>query len=124
MNDYYYGTEPYAADERDENTDRRSWRPMKVTHLVFGLVFLGIAATWLVGNLAGINGPALAVAGPVILIAAGAIGLVASLLNSRQRRREREEALRELRAYTAAANAQGDYRWIEPGVVDENGENR
>lgn len=60
---------------------------LKVTHLVFGLLFLGVAGVWalVMGDV--INEDELTVLGPGVLIAAGVIGLVASLASSRNRRR-------------------------------------
>jgi hypothetical protein len=69
----------YTPYENDDN------RPLSVTHLVFGLIFLGIAAMWLVAEVADIEAPVLSVSGPAILIGAGVIGLVASFVNNRRR---------------------------------------
>jgi len=61
-------------------------RSVKITHLVFGLLFLGVAVVWalVVGDV--INENDLAVIAPAILIAAGVIGLVTSLASARNRR--------------------------------------
>lgn len=61
-------------------------RPVSVTHLVFGLVFSGIALLWLVGNLTDADAPRFELAAPAVLIAAGVIGLAATFANSRGRR--------------------------------------
>jgi hypothetical protein len=61
-------------------------RHVSAGHLVFGLIFLGITAIWLVGETSDVEAPALAIWGPVVLIAAGAVGLAATLFNSRQAR--------------------------------------
>lgn len=61
-------------------------RSMKVPHLVFGLLFLGIAGIWALGTTGAISGERLTVLAPVVLIAAGLIGLVASLAGNRNRR--------------------------------------
>jgi len=60
---------------------------VKITHLVFGLLFLGVAVVWalVVGNV--INENDLAVLAPAILIAAGVIGLAVSLASGRNRRK-------------------------------------
>jgi hypothetical protein len=63
-----------------------STRPVSITHLVFGLIALGITAIWVVGETTDTEAPALAIWGPVVLIAAGAVGLAATLFNSRQAR--------------------------------------
>lgn len=57
--------------------------PISISHLVFGLIFLGITAMWVVGATTGVEAPALALWGPVVLIAAGVVGLAAIVLNSR-----------------------------------------
>jgi hypothetical protein len=61
-------------------------RSVKITHLVFGLLFLGVAVVWalVVGDV--INENDLAVLVPAILIAAGVIGLATSLASARNRR--------------------------------------
>ncbi len=62
-------------------------RSVKVPHLVFGLLFLGIAGIWALGASDVISGESLAILGPGVLIVAGVIGLAASLANGRNRRR-------------------------------------
>jgi len=62
-------------------------RSVKIPHLVFGLLFLGGAGIWALGASNVISGERLAVLGPGVLIAAGIIGLAASLANGRNRRR-------------------------------------
>jgi hypothetical protein len=61
-------------------------RSVKVPHLVFGLLFLGVAAIWALGASDAIDGEHLAVLAPVVLIGAGVIGLAASLASGRNRR--------------------------------------
>lgn len=66
-------------------------RSVKVAHLVFGLFFLGLVGIWTLVQTDVVTGDRLAVLGPGVLIAAGVIGLVASLANSRRStRRDRE----------------------------------
>ncbi len=60
-------------------------RSVKVPHLVFGLLFLGVAGIWALGASDAISGEHLAVLGPGVLILAGVIGLAASLANGRNR---------------------------------------
>ena len=62
-------------------------RTVKVPHLVFGLFFLGAAAIWALVAADVITADRLAVLGPGVLIAAGVIGLAASLANNRNRSR-------------------------------------
>ena len=65
-------------------------RSVKITHLVFGLLFLGVAVVWalVVGDV--INENDLAVIAPAILIAAGVTGLATSLASARNRRNRNE----------------------------------
>jgi ABC-type nickel/cobalt efflux system permease component RcnA len=64
---------------------------VKIPHLVFGLLFLGIAVVWalVVGDV--ITEDRLTVIAPGVLIAAGVIGLAASLATSRNRRGEHQD---------------------------------
>jgi hypothetical protein len=66
-------------------------RSVKITHLVFGLLFLGVAVVWalVVGDV--INANDLAVLAPAILIAAGVIGLATSLASARNRRNRNQQ---------------------------------
>ncbi len=59
---------------------------VKITHLVFGLLFIGVAVVWalVVGDV--VNEDELAVIAPAVLIVAGVIGLAASLASTRNRR--------------------------------------
>lgn len=65
-------------------TNNTGPRPVGVAHLVFGLTFCGIAALWLVGNAKDTGFPDLAKGIPVVLIGAGIVGLVASMVNHRR----------------------------------------
>ena len=67
-------------------------RTVKVPHLVFGLLFLGVAGIWALGASDAISGEHLAVLGPAVLILAGVVGLAASLANGRNRRRAVDQA--------------------------------
>jgi hypothetical protein len=62
-------------------------RSVKIPHLVFGLLFLGVAGIWALGTSDVLSGEKLAILGPGVLIAAGVIGLVAGLASGRNRRR-------------------------------------
>jgi hypothetical protein len=57
---------------------------VRVTHLVFGLLYLGIAAVWLLHARQVLTGDQLALSGPLVLIAAGVIGLGVSLASARR----------------------------------------
>lgn len=75
-----------------ENT---TTRPLGVAHLIFGLVFTGIAAIWFIGEANDTDVPDLAIAFPAVLIGAGVIGLVATLVNHS---RAKNQALAETQA--------------------------
>lgn len=77
MSDPTYGPLPTAPADRS----------VKVPHLVFGLLFLGFAAIWVLGASNVLDGEQLAVLAPGVLILAGVIGLAASLASGRNRRR-------------------------------------
>lgn len=59
-------------------------RQLGVVHLIFGLVFTGIAAIWLIGEATNSQTSELAAGFPAVLIGAGVIGLVAVLINQRR----------------------------------------
>ena len=61
-------------------------RAISVSHLVFGLVFLGAAALWAVGAATDADAPDLAIVAPAVLIGAGVVGLVAMVVNARNGR--------------------------------------
>ena len=63
-------------------------RSIKVPHLVFGMLFLGIFGIWALGVSDLISGEHLAVLGPAVLIIAGIAGLAASLASGRNRRQQ------------------------------------
>lgn len=67
-------------------TTNTTTRPLGVAHLIFGLIFTGIAAIWLIGEANDTDLPDLAVAFPAVLIGAGIIGLAAILINQRRSR--------------------------------------
>lgn len=59
--------------------------PVSVTHLVFGLVFLGIAGAWALDDAGVIHTDGLPWVLPLILVIAGAAGVVASVTRSLRR---------------------------------------
>lgn len=61
-------------------------RPLSIPHLVFGLIFVGIAAVWAIGAATDADLGHTAVGLPAVLILAGVVGLVAAVAGSRQRR--------------------------------------
>lgn len=60
-------------------------RSLKIPHLVFGLLFGGLAVIWALGASGVLRGDELTILGPGVLVAAGVIGLVASLAGARNR---------------------------------------
>jgi hypothetical protein len=58
--------------------------PLEITPLVFGLVFLGIVAGWALFETGVLTGASTAWVLPVVLIAAGALGLVLAAVRPRQ----------------------------------------
>ena len=62
-------------------------RSVKVPHLVFGLLFLGLTGIWALAAGEVIGADSLPLVGPAVLIAAGVVGLVASLAVTRNRAR-------------------------------------
>jgi hypothetical protein len=80
-------------------------KSVSITHLVFGLIFLGATALWVVGATTDIEAPALAVWGPVVLIGAGLVGLGATIFNAGAAR-------------NAAALTNNEPEYAEAGVVD------
>src|SRR4051794_3839317 len=58
-----------------------------VTSLVFGLIFVGVAGLWLLGQSDVMDLPDLSVLGPALLVVAGFIGLAATLGKSNKPRR-------------------------------------
>ena len=60
-----------------------------VTSLVFGLIFLGVTALWVLNQSTWVDVPDLSVLGPALLVVAGFIGLAATLgASARSRNRE------------------------------------
>jgi hypothetical protein len=61
-------------------------RTISVSHLVFGLIFLGAAVLWSIGAATDADAPDLAVIAPAVLIGAGVAGLIATVVNARNGR--------------------------------------
>jgi hypothetical protein len=57
---------------------------LDVTSLVFGLIFLGVAATWALVQIELVTLPDLSLLGPAVLIVAGVVGLAATLAKGRR----------------------------------------
>jgi hypothetical protein len=86
-------------------------RPISITHLVFGLIFLGAAALWAIGAATDADAPDLAVVAPAVLIGAGVIGLAAIVFNARNARVNAED--------TAIAPDTQEPEFAETGVLED-----
>ena len=60
-------------------------RPVSVPHLVFGLIFTGLAIVWAIGESTNADLPRTAIGFPAVLIGAGLAGLIGTLVNARSR---------------------------------------
>ncbi len=54
---------------------------LRIGYLVMGLLFIGIAGLWLLGNQGLLTAADFTLAGPIVLIIAGSLGLLASVIN-------------------------------------------
>jgi hypothetical protein len=70
-------------------------RPVSITHLVFGLIFLGAAGLWAIGAATDADTPDLAVLAPAVLVTAGIVGLIAMVINARNARVHRQHTTGE-----------------------------
>lgn len=95
---------PVATDVALDPQDKRTTRPVSIPHLVFGIVFSGLAAIWFLSESTGADLPRTAIGFPLVLIGAGVIGLTASFVNARRRSRAAYAA--NLAAYQAQERAQ------------------
>jgi len=68
---------PPAPEMPDEARPQR----VRVGYLVMGLLFLGCAGLWLLITKGVLTAADFTLAGPIILIIAGSVGLLASILN-------------------------------------------
>lgn len=68
-----------------ENTPTPT-RTLAVAHLIFGLIFTGLATIWLIGRASGTDIPDFTLGLPAVLIGAGGVGLAASLVKQRRAR--------------------------------------
>lgn len=65
---------------------------LDVTSLVFGLIFLGVAATWALVQTELVTLPDLSLLGPAVLVVAGVVGLGATLAKGQRDQRSRDAA--------------------------------
>ena len=82
-------------DHPDHPVDRR----VKVTHLVFGLFFLGLAGMWALVAGDVITADRLGIFAPAVLIVAGVTGLAASLANNNNSRSRGEQPYDQTRQH-------------------------
>jgi fatty acid desaturase len=77
---------PGRRDEQvADRLERRRLRPLNVTYLVVGLVFLGIAGTWALRTAGLVDTTEVGWLLPLMLVVAGAVGLVAGATRGRRR---------------------------------------
>ena len=76
------------SDYRDTTRiDPPAERYIKVVHLVFGLIYLGIVGLWVLGTSGTVDwGDSVRYLAPIVLVVAGGIGLAAALLPGVRRR--------------------------------------
>lgn len=80
----------YPDTTTSDQTGDKTGRPVKVTYLVIGLLFLGIAVSWALGASDTVKSEDMALWSPALLILAGAAGLLASVMNTRSKSRRRQ----------------------------------
>jgi hypothetical protein len=76
-------------------------RIVKIPHLVFGLLFLGIAGIWALVVTDVITDDRLPILAPAVLIVAGVIGLAVSLASTRNRRQRHQGRFSQTEPYVA-----------------------
>jgi hypothetical protein len=91
-------------------------RPVSISHLVFGLIFLGATVLWVIGAATDADAPDLAAVAPAVLIGAGVIGLAATVFNARNARVHARARARAVDATTESDIAQPGY--ADTGATD------
>lgn len=76
------------SDYRDTaGFDRPAERRVKIVHLVFGLIYLGIVGVWVLGTSGAVDwGDSVRYLAPIVLVVAGGLGLAAALVPNARRR--------------------------------------
>ena len=92
-------------------------RPISVSHLVFGLIFLGATALWVIGAATDADAPDMAVLAPAILIGAGVAGLIAIVVNARNARIGAEPLNPNVNRDVDPSTEQHHY--ADTGVIDQ-----
>jgi hypothetical protein len=73
-------------------SDKRLTHPLNVTYLVVGLVFLGISGSWALRTAGLVDNRGIGWLIPLLLVAAGAVGLLASTAKGLRRTRTTDDA--------------------------------
>ena len=81
-------------------------RSVKIPHLVFGLLFLGVAGIWALVVTDVITEDTLPILAPAVLIVAGVIGLAVSLASTRNRRQKHERRQTDPEPYESDESAE------------------
>jgi hypothetical protein len=74
-----------TTDLREEESHRGARHDLNLAHLVMGLAFLGIALVWLLAEVGAVPSDDLRLLVPLPFLAAGGLGLLASVLAGRRR---------------------------------------
>jgi hypothetical protein len=94
-------------------------RPISVSHLVFGLTFLGAAVLWAIGAATDADAPDMALLAPAVLIGAGVAGLIAVVVNARNARIAAAPALGEPATEDPTDNPTEDTEYADTAVLDQ-----
>ena len=94
-------------------------RPVSVTHLVFGLIFLGASALWAIGAATDADAPDMAVLSPAVLIGAGVAGLIAVVVNARNARISAAPALVEPAIEDPTEDTTENPEYADTAVLDQ-----
>ena len=98
-------------------------RSVKVAHLVFALLFLGLVGIWAMARAEVLTTQRLAILAPALLIAAGVVGLAATLASSGNRRRrnarQQDDLLGQRDVGTQTTADSPTTSWDAPTTDDE-----
>lgn len=99
-------------------------RNVKITHLVFALLFLGVAGIWALVVTDVITEDRLPILAPAVLIVAGVIGLAVSLASSRNRKARTSQQDGYLHQHDSEHHDHQQDDSAEPGLDDHTQEIR